>query len=130
MSSKTESRLGRVPGVVGLAELASTDPSATRGFLEKIFDWKFDTVPMPQGVYLSHNSSQGTGVGIRSTRPSEPPSSISYVLVKDLAEMERKIRKSGGEIILPRTDIPGMGRFFWFKAPGGPVLACWQDAPK
>jgi len=68
------------------------------------------------------------GVGVVSTRPKQLPSSTNYILVKDLKETEARVRKMGGEIVLPRTEIPGMGSFFWFKAPGGPVLACWQDA--
>ena len=128
MASRTQSRPERVPGTVGLAELASTDPSATRGFLEKVFDWKFDSVPMPQGEYHIHSSHQGMGVGVVSTRPKQLPSSTNYILVKDLKETEARVRKMGGEVVLPRTEIPGMGSFFWFKAPGGPVLACWQDA--
>ncbi len=38
------------------------------------------------------------------------------------------IKRSGGEILMPIVDVPQMGRFFWFKVPGGPVLAAWQDA--
>jgi uncharacterized protein len=114
--------------MVGLTELASTDPAATRRFLEKVFDWNFDNLRMPQGEYFAHSTTQGSGVGIRSTRTNESPASVNYVLVSDLVEAERKVRNSGGEIVLPRTDIPGMGSFFWFKAPGGPVMACWQDS--
>jgi uncharacterized protein len=119
----------RLPGMVGLTELASKDPASTRQFLERVFHWKFDTVQMPQGEYLTHRASVGSGVGIRATRVDETPASMNYVLVEDLAAAERKIRDSGGEIVLDKTEIPGMGSFFWFKAPGGPILACWQDSP-
>jgi hypothetical protein len=28
------------------------------------------------------------------------------------------------------VDVPGMGSFFWFKIPGGPILADWQMPPR
>ena len=54
---------------------------------------------------------------------------MNYVRVDDLDGASRKIVRAGGEIVLPRVDIPGMGSFFWFRIPGGPILAAWQDAP-
>jgi len=130
MQVKDTARPHRSPGMIGLTELASTDPDATRRFLEKVFDWKFETVRMPHGEYQTYSSVSGSGVGIRPTRSHETPTSLNYVLVSDLDEAERKVREMNGEIVLPRTDIPGMGSFFWFRAPGGPVMACWRDAPQ
>ena len=110
-------------------ELASEDPGATRRFLEEVFDWKFQTRRMPQGEYLSYDAPGGTRGGIRPTQPTEAPSSLSYVRVTDLSKALRQVQASGGVVVLPRVDVPGMGSFFWFRAPGGPILACWQDAP-
>ena len=83
---------------------------------------------MPGGEYLSFRTPEGGQGGVRPTRPTESPSSLSYVRVADLEAVERKVRKAGGRIVLPRVDVPEMGSFFWFQIPGGPILACWQDA--
>jgi predicted enzyme related to lactoylglutathione lyase len=115
---------------MALTELASTNLSETRKFLEETFGWKFDAIQMPTGPYLTFQNPGGPTVGIRPTQKSEIPSSTNYVLVKDLDEAERNVRKKGGQIILPRTDIPGMGSFFWFKIPSSPIMACWQDSKR
>jgi uncharacterized protein len=130
MSRETNPTRPRMPGTMAFTELASTNLSETRKFLEETFGWKFDSVQMPTGQYLTFQNPAGTTVGIRSTQKSEIPGSTNYVLVKDLNEAERNVRKKGGQIVLPRTDIPGMGSFFWFKIPSGPIMACWQDAAK
>jgi len=109
-------------------ELASEDPRATRRFLEDVFEWKFETRKMPQGEYLAYDAPGGTRGGIRPTQPTEAPSSLSYVRVADLEKALRRVQANGGVVVLPRVDVPGMGSFFWFRAPGGPILACWQDA--
>ena len=108
-----------------LTELASTNPNETRRFLEHTFDWKFDTVQMPNGQYLAYQNTNGTIIGIRPAQKAEIPGSTNYVLVQDLKEAEKKVRAKGGQIVLPQTDIPGMGCFFWFKIPSGPIMACW-----
>ena len=130
MNSGNDSRRSRTPGAMAFTELASTNLSETRKFLEETFGWKFDSVQMPTGQYLTFENSAGTTVGIRPAQKSEIPGSTNYVRVDDLDEAESNVRKKGGQIILPRADIPGMGSFFWFKIPSGPLMACWQDSKR
>ncbi len=127
MSDGNDSRRPRTHGMMAFTELASTNPNETRKFLEETFGWKFNAIQMPEGPYLSFQNPSGTTVGIRPAQKSEIPGSTNYVLVKDLNEAEKNVRKKGGQIVLPQTDIPGMGSFFWFKIPAGPIMACWQD---
>jgi uncharacterized protein len=118
------------PSPLAFVELASEDLSTTRQFLGKVFGWKFRSVQMPAGEYLSFRTPGGGQGGVRSTRPDESPSSLSYVRVRDLDAALQRVERSGGRIVLPRVDVPGMGSFFWFQIPRGPIMACWQDAPK
>jgi predicted enzyme related to lactoylglutathione lyase len=127
--ANSTSSVRRVAGMIAHTELASTDPKAARVFLEKVFEWRFQSAATPQGELLSYETPGGTLGSIRKTQPQELPVSLNYVLVEDLNAAEKKILSSGGEIVLPRVDVPHMGSFFWFKVPGGPVLACWADAP-
>ena len=110
-------------------ELASTDPAASRRFLQKVFGWSFESVKMPQGEYLSYQTGGGGRGGIRPTQPNEPAGSTNYIRVSDLDGALQRVKAAGGEIVLARVDVPKMGSFFWFRIPGGPVMACWQDAP-
>jgi len=115
--------------MIAHTELASDDPAATKNFLESVFHWKFRNIDRGE-MMIAYETPGGSQGSIRRTAEKEIPRSLNYVLVKDLEEAENKIKSSGGEIILPRVDVPEMGSFFWFKVPGGPVLACWMDDPK
>ncbi len=115
-------------GTMAFSELSSTDTAATRNFLEKVFDWRFESVKFPLGEYLSFEAPGGGRGGIRPVQAKEIPGSMNYVRVDDLDGASRKIERAGGAIVLPRVDVPGMGSFFWFRIPGGPILAAWQDA--
>ncbi len=116
--------------MIAHTELASTNPAETRDFLSKVFGWEFQDVSSPMGELYSYRTPAGVQGNVRKTAPQEPPRSLNYVLVDDIQKAEEKIRASGGEIVLQRVDVPKMGSFFWFKVPGGPILACWQDSPK
>jgi len=113
---------------MAFTELASTNMDETRRFLENTFGWKFDSVQMPTGEYLTFQNPSGTTVGIRPAQKTEILGSTNYIRVENLEEAEKNIEQGGAKIVLPRTDIPGMGSFFWFKIPSGPIMACWQDA--
>ena len=115
---------------MGFTELSTTDSAATKEFLEKAFRWKFSEIQMLGGKYLSYSGPDGNTLGIRAAQHSETPISMNYVRVPDLEIARSKIQELGGKIVLPRTDIPNMGSFFWFRVPSGPIMACWQDAAK
>ena len=116
--------------MIAHTELASTNPSETREFLSSVFGWEFQSADSPKNEIFSYRTPAGVQGSVRKTAPQEPASSLNYVLVNDIQKAEEKVRAFGGEIILPRVDVPKMGSFFWFKVPGGPILACWQDSPK
>jgi len=118
----------RVAGMLAHTELSSTDPEATRKFLKKVFRWSTESVKAPSGRLIRYSTPGGTGGSIRQTGPNESPGVVNYVLVEDIETVAKMIKRSGGEMIMPIVDVPHMGRFFWFKVPGGPVLAAWQDA--
>ena len=110
-------------------ELASTDPEATRRFLEKVFKWNLEEIDTPTGKLIRYHTPGGARGSIRRTRPKEAPAIINYILVEDIESTASIIKRTGGEILMPIVEVPQMGSFFWFKVPGGPVLAAWQDAP-
>ncbi len=129
MAKRKTSQAATIDGTMAFSELSSTDPAATRNFLEKVFAWRFQSVKFPLGEYLSFEAPGGGRGGIRPVQAREIPGSMNYVRVDDLDAASRKIERAGGAIVLPRVEIPGMGSFFWFRIPGGPILAAWQDAP-
>lgn len=129
MVRSKKTNLERVVGMLAHTELASTDPEATRRFIEKVFKWDLEEVNTPTGKMIRYQTPGGARGSIRETRPREAPTTINYILVEDINATASKVKRAGGEIIMPVVDVPHMGRFFWFKVPGGPVLAAWQDAP-
>src|SRR6267143_3234541 len=104
MAKKTTKHESSTHGTLAFSELASTDPKATRSFLERTFGWSFESVTFPMGEYLSFKTPGGGRGGVRPVAPKEAPGSMNYVLVLDLDAATTKIKRAGGEIVLPRVD--------------------------
>src|SRR3989449_6828502 len=129
MARKTSRTESGQDGSMAFSEFSSTDPAKTRGFLEKVFGWRFESVQFPMGEYLSFRTPAGGQGGIRPAQAKEIPGSTSYVRVDDLDAARKKVERGGGQIVLPRVGVPGMGGFFSFRPPGCPILAARQGAP-
>ena len=61
----------RKDGTMAFSELSSTDPAATRNFLEKVFGWHFESTKFPLGEYLSFEAPGGGRGGIRPVRDTD-----------------------------------------------------------
>src|SRR5205823_3441268 len=61
-------------GTMAFSELSSTDPAATRRFLEKVFAWRFESLKFPLGEYLSFEAPGGGRGGVRPVRRPIRPS--------------------------------------------------------
>src|SRR5207302_7239918 len=68
MAKRKTARAESTDGTMAFSELSSTDPVATRIFLEKVFAWRFESLKFPLGEYLSF---QAPGGGRGGTRPGE-----------------------------------------------------------
>src|SRR2546421_196800 len=85
MAKRKTSQAATIDGTMAFSELSSTDPAATRNFLEKVFAWRFQSVKFPLGEYLSFEAPGGGRGGIRPVQAKEIPGSMNYVRVDDLA---------------------------------------------
>lgn len=93
-------------------DLPADDPERAKKFYEKLFDWKFDKVPMSTPYYLIEtkdlegNPAVRGGMGKRGV----PEQKISnYIGVTSVDEYIEKVKKLGGKIIMPKTKIAGWG---------------------
>jgi uncharacterized protein len=108
-------------------EITSTEPVKLRKFLEKQFGWKFEVHKMDAGEYHAFRTADGNGGGIMAPQGGQPVAVTPYINVEDIDETLKSCKKNGANILMPVTEVPGMGRFFWFQYPGSPPLACWQQ---
>jgi uncharacterized protein len=108
-------------------EIVATEPAKLKAFLEKQFGWKFQAHKMPSGDYNAFRTPDGNGGGVMAPMPGQPIAATPYINVRDIDATMKSCQKGGAAILMPVTEVPGQGKFFWFQYGGGPPLACWQQ---
>jgi predicted enzyme related to lactoylglutathione lyase len=116
------------PGDFSWTELMTRDLKAAREFYSKVLGWEMEESPMGEGSTYVILKAGGKGIGGMMDMPEKVPAEVpahwqTYVTVPDVDATAEKVRKHGGEIIVPPTDIPKVGRFSTFRDPEGAVLA-------
>lgn len=116
-------------GMPSWSELMTSDPQAATKFYGELFGWQFETMSMPDGDYHVAALGEEKIAGIMAI-PEEAKGSPSqwgqYFTVKDVDSFAKKISTLGGAIIVPPTDVPGVGRFIMFQDPQGATLSAFQ----
>jgi predicted enzyme related to lactoylglutathione lyase len=114
-------------GAFSWTELMTNDVAAARKFYGQLLSWQFDDMPMQQGGTYTVISAGGEKIGgIMHTPPGAegmPPTWGSYITVDDVDARAAAVKKLGGKIVVPPTDIPGVGRFCVINDPQGAMIS-------
>ena len=111
-------------------ELQTKDIPKAKEFYSRLFDWKLDDIPMPDGdmLYTMINVGEGTGGGMFANMdPQVPPHWLAYVGVDDIEASTQKARDLGASVL---QDVMKVGDYGWLsviKDPTGAVIAMWKS---
>jgi uncharacterized protein len=118
-------------------EIPAEDIDRAKNFYGSVFGWQLQTTPMPGGEYTTVVT---TPIDEQTQLPTEPgainggmmqrtettPSPVITIDVAAIDDALQQVEASGGSTVTPRTPIPGMGAFAYFKDPEGNVLGLWE----
>jgi uncharacterized protein len=112
-------------------EVPTSDPAASRNFYEKVFGWKFDQWAGPMEYWLITTGEKGTtGIdGGLGGAANEVKGTVNTVDVENIDQALQAALANGGEIIMPKDEIPGVGWLAYVREPGGAVLGMMQAIP-
>jgi predicted enzyme related to lactoylglutathione lyase len=119
-------QLGFTPGTFGWSELATRDTDTAAGFYTGLFGWEAKSDeggPMPYTEFQVGGRSIGGMMEMTECHGDAPPHWTPYVMVKDCDAVTTRAGELGGNILVPPTDIPEVGRFSVLQDPTGAVLA-------
>jgi len=118
-------------------EIPVDDESRAKEFYGSIFDWELNDVDMGGGATYTTVSTvpvddkmmpkeSGAINGGMMKRSSDPSSPVITIQVDSIDESLKKIEVGGGSTVTPRTPIPGMGAFAYFKDSEGNTMGLWE----
>jgi len=115
------------PGSVVHVEIHSTAPEKTQAFYERVFGWKFQAIP--EMNYTTFDAPSPPGGGLQAAAEMGPMI-LNYLLSTDVAADLRKVQDAGGSVLVPKSEIPGMGWFAIFRDPTGLSSALYEAMKK
>ena len=114
------------PGFFCWNELMTRDTKAARGFYTGLFGWgadEMDMGPMKYTIFKQGERQIAGMMPISEEMGPVPPHWLVYFAVEDCDASVSEAGKLGGQVLVPSTDIPNIGRFSVLQDPQGGVFA-------
>jgi hypothetical protein len=118
-------------------EIPADDVARAREFYGSIFGWQLQdmasegmdytivmTTPVDQQTQLP--TEPGAINGGMMKRSADTPSPVITIDVESIDDALKQVEAGGGSAVRPRTEIPGMGAFAYFKDTEGNVIGLWE----
>lgn len=113
-------------------ELASNDLEKTAAFYRGVFGWKIEKWEGPIEYWLvttGDASEPGINGGLMQTDDTFK-GTINTIEVDDIDAAISKVQAHGGELVLPKDVIPGVGYQAYFKDNSGIIVGLHQADAK
>lgn len=120
-------------------EIPVDDRDRAKEFYRSAFDWELEDADMGDGnIYTSVITTpfdQQTRLptepgaingGMFERSPQAPDAPVITIGVDAIDESLKKVEAGGGSVVQPRTEIPNMGAFAYFKDSEGNVVGLWE----
>lgn len=114
------------PGALTWTELMTTDTAAATRFYTGLFGWTTETKPMGPTVYTLFKRGDKPAGGMMAIAPEMgpiPPHWLGYFAVENCDELAANAIMLGGEVVVPPTEVPGVGKFAVLHDPQGAAFA-------
>jgi len=118
------------PAPIVFFDIAGTDLASQAGFYKAVFDW--DVGPDGRLTVPAANPLPGL-LRIEQANQGPVAERILYVGVPDIAAALARITTHGGQVVFPRTEVPGVVVLALFKDPAGNRMGLVEmdgDKPK
>ena len=126
------------PGTLCWTELATPDVPAAKSFYSDVLGWQTDDQPMGEFTYTvvrpaGGDASSGQG-GIMPLSPEMAAAGATtrwqpYFEVADCDAAAAAVTANGGTVVVPASDVPGVGRFAVALDPDGAQFAVITSVP-
>ncbi len=116
-------------------EVPAEDMERAKEFYTKVFGWKIDRVPNMDYHMVSTVETDEKGMpktsgainGGMMMKHDDTPSPVIVIKVADIEESLKKVKASGGKVVMETQRVGDMGLYARFLDPEGNIMGVWQD---
>ena len=111
-------------------EIPADNPERAIAFYEKAFGWKTQKYGTINYWLVTAGEEKEIGInGAISERSQTNPATTNTIGVQSYEESVEKIKQAGGEILMPKTAVPGIGYMTYCKDTEGNIFGIMQTDP-
>lgn len=112
-------------------EIPAEDPDRAIKFYQTLFGWKFQKWdgPMPYWLISTGEGEPGINGGLMPRHHPDQPC-VNTMNVTDLDASLTLAEKSGGQCVVPKMAVPGVGWLAYCKDTEGHIFGMMQNDPK
>ncbi|GAG90743.1 unnamed protein product [marine sediment metagenome] len=110
-------------------EINAENPLRAKNFYENVFDWKVEKWEGPMEYWVieaGKEDEEGINGGLQK-RENKEDHIFNYVGVESVDKTLKKIKENGGDILKPKSPIPGVGYYANFKDTEGNRLGIMEE---
>ena len=111
-------------------EVMAEDPERAAEFYKKVFGWQIHKWEGPEDYWLVTTGGDDTpGINGGIARSQNGPLTVNTVEVPSVDEYAEKVVASGGQVVVPKMSIPGIGYQIYCKDSEGILFGLHQVDP-
>ena len=105
-------------------EIGARNADSAKHFYRSLFGWSIES-HVPANM-IDTGSAEGIQGNI-AIAEGEPRAYVTfYVQVDDIGKSLKRAQELGGKVVVPASEVPGMGQFAWFADPDGNAIGLWK----
>jgi len=112
-------------------ELGAVTPERAAKFYRAVFGWKADKWPGPEEYWLmttGPDGEPGINGGILRNKDAQPRT-VNTIGVTSVEEFAEKVVQNGGQVVVPKMAIPGVGYQIYCLDTEGNIFGIHQSDP-
>jgi len=118
-------------------EIPVDEQKRAKSFYRSVFEWDLQEMPGGDEVYTfaitspvdenyEHKEKGAINGGIFQ-RSGELQNPVITIGVSSIDEFVKKIEAAGGEMVVPKGEVPDMGYYAYFKDTEGNLMGLWES---
>jgi len=107
-------------------EFLTNDPDKSKAFYSKVFDWEYEGTPGSDEYTLINTGAEPGGGMMKRPDQCPMPTVGVYFLVDSIDETLAKVTEAGGNVVMPKMEIPNIGWIAVFVDPENIGIGIFQ----
>jgi predicted enzyme related to lactoylglutathione lyase len=112
-------------------EFHHADPKKAMDFYAKVFGWKFSAWEGQEYwlVTTGEKGEPGIDGGFMKSQDGQPRT-VNTIQVSSVDMFAKKVADGGGQVVVPKMPIPGVGWLAYCTDPGGAIFGIYEHDEK